>query len=275
MPLAGFGNTETRMSQQVLHPLRAHCIALSDEDDNTELIFTLDLIAVIPKLCSAVRAEVLARTGISGEHVILSGTHTHSAPDLTNWEIPSLPRYFDQIVKSMEQAAKDAVDDRRAAQMYTGRIEFENMNFIRHFVFEDGTKTGYPAVAATAGKPFDHVYEPDKVMQLVKFVREGGKDVLLVNWQGHPQFTSAPSRFDASSDAAGVFRDKLSAALNCHVAYYTGASGNTNLLSLKLRERIYKRCGFLQRCAGQGRAGGRGYLYSRPYRKGSQCRLHL
>ena len=186
------------------------------------------------------RAEVLARTGISGEHVILSGTHTHSAPDLTNWEIPSIPRYFDQIVKSMGQAAKDAVDDRRAAQMYTGRIEFENMNFIRHFVFEDGTKTGYPAVAATAGKPFDHVYEPDKVMQLVKFVREGGKDVLLVNWQGHPQFTSAPSKFDASSDAAGVFRDKLSAALNCHVAYYTGASGNTNLLSLKLRERIYE-----------------------------------
>ena len=37
VPLAGFGNTETRMSQQVLHPLRAHCPERRGRQHRTDL----------------------------------------------------------------------------------------------------------------------------------------------------------------------------------------------------------------------------------------------
>jgi len=239
VPLAGYGNSEKRMSQNILHPLYAHCVALSDEDDNTVLVCAVDLVAVLPKLFAAIRAEVLAQTGIPGDRIIVSGTHTHSAPDLTNEAIASIPRYFDQIVKSMGRVAKRALEDRKAAKMYTGRLEFENMNFIRHYVFEDGTRSGYAGSVTGAGARVGHVCESDKEMQLVKFVREGGKDVVLVNWQGHPTFTGGQVKPNVSSDAVGVFRDKLSAALDCPVVYYTGASGNVNMQSRIPQEQIY------------------------------------
>ena len=39
MPLAGYGNVMFRMSQNVLSDIYSICIALSDADDNTVLLF--------------------------------------------------------------------------------------------------------------------------------------------------------------------------------------------------------------------------------------------
>ena len=45
VPLAGYGNTSTRVSRNILSELYSTCIAFTDEADNTVLLFHNDLIS--------------------------------------------------------------------------------------------------------------------------------------------------------------------------------------------------------------------------------------
>ena len=49
VPLRGYGSTSNRMSQTVLDPLYATCLALTDASGETALLFGLDLIAPGPQ----------------------------------------------------------------------------------------------------------------------------------------------------------------------------------------------------------------------------------
>ena len=50
VPLAGYGNTLTRIHQGVLDPLMATCVAISDRQNGTILLFTLDIVATREKV---------------------------------------------------------------------------------------------------------------------------------------------------------------------------------------------------------------------------------
>ena len=47
VPLAGYGNTLTRMSQGVLDPQYTSCTAITDANDNTVLLITNDIISIM------------------------------------------------------------------------------------------------------------------------------------------------------------------------------------------------------------------------------------
>ena len=47
VPMAGYGNNHMRMHQNVLDPIYASCTAITDEQENTLLLFTMDLCWVL------------------------------------------------------------------------------------------------------------------------------------------------------------------------------------------------------------------------------------
>ena len=63
-------------------------------------------------------------------------------------------------------------------------------------------------------------------MELIRFTREGKKDILLVNWQAHPAISGGSTTI--SADFVGPFRNSVSKKNNCLVAYFTGAAGDLN-----------------------------------------------
>lgn len=78
-----------------------------------------------------------------------------------------------------------------------------------------------------------HAAETDPHMILVKFDRtDDKKDILLVNWQAHPDHSAENGLTSISADFPGALRDKLSADSGMLVAYFTGASGNQNAFSM-------------------------------------------
>jgi len=58
VPLAGYGNTLTRMSQGALEPLMATCIAITDEKDSTMLLFSLDIVSSRDAYCMQAREQI-------------------------------------------------------------------------------------------------------------------------------------------------------------------------------------------------------------------------
>ena len=226
VPLRGLGNSEGRMSSGVLDPLYATCIAFTDENDNTVLIYHMDLCHSFNATTLALKAAVARKTGISGTQIMMTSTHNHSGPDLDLEENPIIQRYVSSLKELVATAAEEALADRKPANMYISSINVENMNFIRHYNMADGTIAGDNFGNFTNNAILSHTGEADGTMQLIKFTREGDKDVVLMNWQGHPRGHGS-DRNAILSDVDQI-RKGVEEKLDCEFAFFLGASGNVN-----------------------------------------------
>ena len=236
VPLGGYGNSHMRMSQGFYSRIYATCVAITDDRDETLLLFTVDQVRSELRWTDAVRARITAQTGIPAERIMVCGTHTHSGPDI-GAALDDSP-YFDQYVQALTDAADQALSDRAAAQAYMGRTQVEGLNFVRHYKMTDGSIVGVH-YGTRKGKTFaGHTMEADRTMQLLRFTREDKPDVLLINWQSHPllgstSVTEAGRRqwLMVGADFVGATCDLVERESGCLVAFFQGASGNINPLS--------------------------------------------
>jgi len=238
VPLSGFSNGLDRMSTEVSDPLYATCIAFTDETGKTVLLYHLDLGNSYSLQILKARNEVSDATGIPFDQILVSATHNHTAPHLGT-DHPSMTRYLEMLYEQMVKAAEAALADRKDAKMYINSVYPESLNFIRHYIMDDGTYTGWQSTA-DKGTVIGHVAPADSQLQLLKFVRDGGKDIILANWQSHPHRGSSSTGTKVTADIVGSMRDKLEAELGCQFAYFTGASGNINPRSLIPAENVTK-----------------------------------
>lgn len=226
--LTGYGNDALRFSENVLDPIYATCLAFTDETGETALVYAMDAMYA----GGWMREPVSKAVGVPSDHINFSASHSHATPG--NWpelEYPGNKEYLlGTFIEGIIEAAKIALADRKPAQMFITDRQVLGLNFVRHYLTEDGTYCG-PNFGNNKLKMVAHESEADHQLQLVKFVREGGKDVLVCNFQGHQTFTGGMNKTDISADFCGVVRQELEQALDCHVAYFSGASGNVNCLS--------------------------------------------
>jgi len=195
------------------------CVALTDENDTTVLLYHLDL--VYPgATTSYARGRISKETGVPVQNIILATTHNHSAPAL-DVDHYSSQKYAESYKEWMVEAAVAAMDDRKPAKTYITSQKVENSTFVRHFILNDGSYVGWAKYGPQAVSP---LYDADSTLQLIKFTREGGKDVILMNWQGHPM-SNANNAGELRSDV-DVYRRILEKELDCHFAYFLGASGD-------------------------------------------------
>ncbi len=239
VPLRGFGNTSQRMSRRVLDPLYATCIAFTDAEGETALVFALDLISATSQWVTHFRPAVSSATGIPEDHIFASGTHTHSGPDYDNKEKPSIARWADEVTPFFAEAAVNALKDRRPARMFTAAVQTNGLNFVRRYILEDGSAAGENYGHFDRSPIARHESEPDRSMQLVKFVREEAPDILLANFQVHPVRTGGLTVYDISADLPGAMRSVLEKKLGCRFAYFTGGAGNINPFSRIPDENIW------------------------------------
>lgn len=219
---------DDRWSVGVLNHVYATCVAMTDENENTILLYTLDMTNTEKETIQALRTELTAATGIPGENITISGTHTHSSP--------AAP-YADNYVSLLVQAGEEALEDRASAAVFGGSYDVPDMNFDRHYVMQDGSMKGDNYGESKLGYK-EHATLADPTMRLLRFVREGKKDVVMVNWQVHPKLASTADTAEGkatrdliSSDFIGYARDYAEGREDILFAYYTGAAGNVNPFS--------------------------------------------
>ena len=178
---------DDRMSEGILNPVMATCVAITDPEDNTLLLYTVDMCNSEKETFEPLREQLTEATGIPAENITVSATHTHSSP--------AYPYTYD-YVNRLVQAGKDALADRAPATIQGGSYDVPGMNFVRHYIKNDGTYRGDNFGDDTSGFK-SHASDADESMRLIRFVRQGDKkDVLMVNWQVHPKLASTSETVD-------------------------------------------------------------------------------
>jgi len=238
VPLGGYGMSDRRLTDHVLDPLYLTCIAFK-EGDEVLLWCTMDLLGARGEMMSAARLRISRKTGVPGDRIMFCATHTHSAPDLGSSN-GNVELYKELFQEAAIRAAQRALEDLAPATLYGTKTELERMNYIRHYIMNDGTYYG-SNFGSTASGFKQHVEESDNEMLLVKIDREGeNKDILLMNWQAHPCFTGGGTKKDISADYIGAVRRAVERETGMYFAFYQGAQGNHNARSAMPDETLYK-----------------------------------
>lgn len=222
--LAGGGHAK-RIFTNVLEDIFVSCVAFTDEAGNTALMLTQDLVSSGDPYMTPTRQAVSAATGVPFENIFLSSTHTHSAPTpypngVENEAFMKL--YYPAVVRASQQA----LADRSPATALWGQTQAKGLVFVRRYKLADGTYEGASGNTTTCKELVDYAYRSDETVQILRFVREDKKDVLLTNLGAHATFNGATSKTDLSADFPAAIRDSIESREDCLVAYFIGAAGD-------------------------------------------------
>ena len=130
------------------------------------------------------------------------------------------------VNEQLVAGAKEALKDLSAATIQAGSVNTKNLTFVRRYLLSDGT---YDSTGSTKGTEVAHEGIADEQLQMVRFVRQDKKDILLANWQTHPGNAASQEKKDISADFVGAFRkrvEKKEKDILC--AFFQGAAGDLN-----------------------------------------------
>ena len=225
--MGGMSETITRKSQGKVSNIYLTCIAFR-EGEETILLYTIDMINTGDNVRAKLREAINQVTKIPGDKIFFGTTHTHSAPYFGMKDLPG-QRFDALFLKAAQVAAENAIADLAPATIETAKPIIEKMNFVRHYLMNDGSYAGSNFGTFTGLTAVDYGEATDPQMVLVKFDRgEEKEDVLLINWQAHPAGANSDDigYYNISADFVGELRDTVEKETGMKVAYFSGAEGN-------------------------------------------------
>jgi len=231
--LAGYGNLKRRINENTIDPLYVSCVAVSDSADTTVLLFSVDAEELPSEFIHPIREKLGKELGIPAHHIIVNVSHSHSTPVLTKSPgAHGAEAYRAQMEKAILEAGKAAFADRAEAKMFTLAGDIEDLNFVKHYKMSNGTVAGDNHGNFKHATILGHATETDKQVRFVKFTRQGKKDILLWNWQGHPLTTGGINKTDLSADYPGAVRAILEKEdPDVYVSFLQGCGGDLNTRS--------------------------------------------
>jgi len=209
------GGFISRKATKVHSNLFARAIAL--DDGKTRIaIMVVDSCMMPRPLLDQAKAAASKSTGIPVEHMLISSTHTHSAPSTFSClGTPSDPDYEKFVVPKLVEAIETAVKQLEPAQVGSAVINADPYTAIRRWVLRpDKVRTdpfGNRSVRATmhaASRSADAVgptgpEDPD--LSIVSVQAHDGRPIaLLANFANH--YVGAPA---LSADYFGLFADRI------------------------------------------------------------------
>lgn len=221
MPLGGVGMVD-REYAGVIDPLYITCVALTDENGSTVLLYTQDFLKS-EAYVTPMRQAISDATGVPFDRIMVASTHTHSAPAVYHTPLEGAPAYQQICKNAAIRAGMTALTDRANASISVGEFDGTGLAFCRHYVMADGTVKKTPGKKAC---PVAHATVPDDQGQLVRLTREDKPDILLIGFNIHPTFYGQHKQKMISADAPAVVRNCLESDTGMLVAYFTGAAGN-------------------------------------------------
>ena len=221
--LAGFGNDGNRICTNILDRPMLTCVALADDAGSLHLIYSSDTLYVHEKMVDMVRQALQEQLDIPPENVLMVATHTHAGPSVIAGE-NNIATYYPTYIAAAVSAAGEALSDLADTTISIGQKTIESMNFVRHYVLDDGTFIGMGS--GHPGRTRFHTDISDKQLQVIRFTRTDARDILLVNWQCHATSPSGEKQTDLCTAFVGPFRNHLEGLSGCKVIYLQGAAGN-------------------------------------------------
>lgn len=218
-----------KFGKVVLDPMYVTCLALWDGDE-LSLIYSFDFRSVsnafTTKYKNVLKTEL--KDLIDPNKIFFNATHDHSGPNASSMSSETVITWYETIFDdAFMMATKKAILDLAPSQLYTGKANSaQGTNFVRRYINSDGQYTGIHNIVPSS-KIIAYETEADKELRTIRFEREGKKDIVYANWQGHAAH-GAVYYYQFTADFVHWLREGVEQDMDCHFIYANGASGNLN-----------------------------------------------
>ena len=225
--IAVYGYYVPRYAKGFLDDLEAEVMALCC-DDKKVIIIAVDMGAVPADFVAECRELIEKETGVPGENILISASHSHTTPflrdmDMFDFDLEPVFEYREFVKKRLLDGAKLALDDIRPARMgYIVGYAPERVAYIRRYKMKDGTTMTCPPL----GDPnIDHpIGELDQRVNVVRFDREDADSIVFVNYGLHADCIGGEL---LSADWPGWMRKTIEKSLDgCKCMFFAGAQGD-------------------------------------------------
>lgn len=133
------GHFEDRVAEHIHDPLYVKAIAIADGEREIGLI-CLDLIDVPKWVIAEAKARIAERTGVSGDMVLISCTHTHTGPSAAEaLGTPAEPEYAKALPTKIADAWVMAHNQKAPAEIARASGDCREEVHNRRWLMRDGT----------------------------------------------------------------------------------------------------------------------------------------
>jgi neutral ceramidase len=236
MPMAGY--YATRLMKGVHDDLHAKAIVIATGDQQAALV-ACDLIGIPPAVIEEARQLIESKTGIRGENVMISATHSHTGPLIPGGgaresayggDLPVARTYRAELPGKIAESVRLASTRLEPARVAYGKGREDSISFNRRFFMKDGT------VGWNPGKLNPNIVKPagpvDPDVPVVFFEALSGKPLATyVNFAMHQDTVGGE---EASSDYACTLSTLLGRVKGSGMLtlFTIGAAGNINHLDV-------------------------------------------
>ncbi len=231
-PLGGF--YKFRGSAGVLDPLYAKTLVM-EKDGVHAAIVVLDLSGTVRPIVAEARKLIQQECGIEGDHVMISGTHTHSGPqqprgsmmdEITKVNSPAGVSYTSMLPVWIAESVKQAKAKLMPVTASSTLGRAEGLSFNRRILREGQMEAIWQPQKLT---PKDRPAGPvDPEVGVLVFEAAGKPVASLLNFAMHP--TSVGGGVKISADYPGVFTKLVSERHSAEMIsiFANGCCGNIN-----------------------------------------------
>lgn len=222
--LTGYGNPK-RLAESIHSPLEA-TVAVMQEEDKTAVLVNLDWCYISMELLPAITEGISKAAGIAEENILLSCSHTHSAP------LTGHPHTFGRLNVDPEEKGVRYVCDKIPVIAETVKQAKENLKEVKGGFAVTQTKTGVSRRGTDEnGIVKNFIEDPyqiyDSNMTVIRFLdKETNEDLgIIIHASCHNTCMGATKA--VSSDWCGVMKRRVSSRYsNAPVLFLNGGFGD-------------------------------------------------
>ena len=215
-----------RIADGIITDLYVSCIAFSDGKDKA-VLFNCDALGITNNGYEQISKKVAETCGLNPKSVYIACTHAHTACWVNTANNDKTPdnAFQRRLHHVFCDTAKLAFEDLHPTRIKIARGEVKNVAFIRRYRMKDGSLVTNPATGDPNIADFDGIQ--DESLQLVRFVREGAKEIVIANFGTHPDVVCGRKyNYDWPGYTAEYLRSAFSGQVEAVVL--NGASGDSN-----------------------------------------------
>lgn len=222
LPLAGY--FRFRVAEEIWDDLEVRAL-LFRQGGTWSAIVQFDLLTVSTELAEAFYREIADIAELSPENMIVTATHTHTAPVVSSARPGFSPDYLAFASRRAAETVREARNRMAPGEMAVGQTSESRFAFNRRYWMKDGS------VMTNPGKRNPDIDRPegetDPSIPLLGIRRDGRLQVLIANIVNHADTVGGSC---VSADWPGFFCRAVKADLGSDVMVLPliGASGNIN-----------------------------------------------
>lgn len=224
----------------LIDPLHAKAIVI--EQGGEKVAFVVLDVAYMPRtLVVAARQLIAEQSGIAGERVMISATHTHSGPVLTRGNMmdevtgantPQVTEYMGKLATLIARAVADANGKLVPAQASVAKGREENLSFNRRFVMKDGSFSWQgPRLSKAIARPAGPIDPEVGIWHLTTAGKTAAPLATYVNFAMHPTVIAGNKW---SPDYPGYLAKRLAEYFGPEMLTFfaNGCCGNVNQINV-------------------------------------------